>query len=87
MGIPSPSCKIVVNPRDTQPVKLIATKVWSAESPGGTSKAGSILVDHDQDVCERRPREITPTLGLWHAYDVIWQPRPPKQNDNQNWLV
>ena len=55
-GDPSSSCIIVVYPKDKQPVNFIAAIVPSAEPPGGTNKAGSILVARDQDVLERRPR-------------------------------
>ena len=55
---PSSSCRIVVYPRDKYPVNFVATKVRSAEPPGGTSKTGSILVAHDKDVLELRPPEI-----------------------------
>ena len=60
-GDPSTLCIIVVYPRDKKPASFITTHVGSAEPPGGTSKAGSILDAHDQDVPERRPPEFIPT--------------------------
>ena len=39
-------------------VKFIANQAGSAEPPGGTNKAGSNLVAHDQDFLEQRPPEI-----------------------------
>ena len=74
-GDPSSSCNVVY-PGDKYPVNFIATQVRSVEPPGSTIKTGSILVAHAQEVLKRLPPEIIPTYGLWHGYDVIWQPGP-----------
>ena len=60
-GDPSTPCIIVVYPIDKWPANFITTQVGSAEPPGGTSKAGSNLVAHDQDVPEQRMPEIIST--------------------------
>ena len=60
-GDPSTPCIIAYIPETNSLLTSSQTQVGSAEPPRGTSKAGSNLVAHDQDVPERRPPEIIPT--------------------------